>query len=59
VVLDAAASSSGGVFVKAAAGDLRGIPVIGPGVGGVSPGTSPESAIGNVDRAAARRRRAA
>lgn len=25
--------------------DLRGIPVVGPGVGGVQPGTNPESAV--------------
>lgn len=42
---------------KAEPGDLRGIPVIGEGVGGVSPGTSPESAITRVDRERARRRK--
>jgi hypothetical protein len=42
---------------KAEPGDLRGIPVIGQGVGGVSPGTSPESAIDRVDRQRERRRR--
>jgi hypothetical protein len=43
--------------VKAEPGDLRGIPVIGCGVGGVSPGTSPESAISRVDRERAKLRR--
>jgi hypothetical protein len=43
--------------VKPEPGDLRGIPVIGPGVGGVSPGTSPESAIERVAREQERRRR--
>ena len=43
--------------VKAEPGDLRGIPVIGRGVGGVSPGTSPESAIDSVDRDRAKLRR--
>lgn len=36
--------------VKSEAGDLRGIPVIGRGVGGASPGTRPEDAIDRVDR---------
>lgn len=43
---------------KAEPGDLRGIPVIGVGVGGVSPGTSPESSIGRLDRERDRRQRA-
>lgn len=42
---------------KAEPGDLRGIPVIGVGVGGVSPGTSPTSAIGRVDRQREQRRK--
>lgn len=42
---------------KSEPGDLRGIPVIGCGVGGVSPGTSPGSAIGKVDREREQRRK--
>lgn len=62
-LLAAISSSDAGVApgrqVKAEAGDLRGIPVIGPGVGGASPGTSPESSIGRLDRQLERERRAA
>lgn len=46
-------------FPKAEPGDLRGIPALARGVGGVSPGTSPESAIARVDRQREQRRRAA
>jgi hypothetical protein len=36
--------------------DLRGIPVIGPGVGGVSPGSNPESVIDRVSAEQDRRK---
>lgn len=38
--------------------DLRGIPAIGRGVAGVSPGTSPAAAISRLDRERERRARA-
>lgn len=37
---------------KAEPGDLRGIPVIGPGVGGASPGTSPHNRVFKLGKAA-------
>jgi hypothetical protein len=58
-IADRGASDSGREqrSAKAEPGDLRGIPVIGRGVGGASPGSSPESAISRVDRDRAARRR--
>lgn len=58
VFVDALPAAGDPRKVKSEAGDLRGIPVIGPGVGGVSPGTAPESALGRLDRERDRRARA-
>lgn len=59
--LAAAASSAPAATMpprhKTEPGDLRGIPVIGCGVGGVSPGTSPTSVIGRIDREREQRRK--
>jgi hypothetical protein len=43
--VDVSAPASNGRGFKPEPGDLRGVPIVGPGVGGVVAGTQPEAAL--------------